>query len=194
MKKNNKLYYFGIIGMLFFMCISLTDESEILWRSDYNISWNDFQGNPDSLSSNKAKTYSKIEFIYIEQDGDLLLDFACYFNKSQSWSNVNFQTKESLSHEQLHFDIAELVARKIRKECTILQTEKNNLDETLSLIDNIYNRNYDNVWDSITNQYDSETNHGLKIDKQLKWKNKIALELNSLKDFARPNVVKKIKK
>ena len=164
-------------------------KNEILWKKDVKLNWGNFQGIPDSLSDYKASTFSRIGFKCVEQDLFINIDFSSYFSKDQSWTK-NPESKSLLSHEQLHFDITELIARKIRRECKDVKTEKELFNNAIELLKVVYDKNY-KIKDSINLHYDSETEHGAIIEKQLEWEKKIALELKGLSKFTSPIIMKR---
>jgi len=78
-----------------------------------------------------------------------------------------------LSHEQLHFDITELFARKFRER---LKTVKNDTDikKKVRKIFAEINRELN----TFQNKYDRETNYSRNIPEQLLWNEKIAEALS----------------
>lgn len=83
-----------------------------------------------------------------------------------------------LKHEQIHFDIMELVARKFRKE----------LDEDLigcssELYFNDRLNFYLKMFNQISKKYDKETNHSVNKENQKKWNRYIEIELNKLSNY-----------
>lgn len=97
--------------------LNVTKDNLILWSASNKLTWNDFQGNPDTTSNYKAITTSQIGFTPEIHKDSIILSVPCNFLKSESWS-VRKSNYALLAHEQLHFDIAELVARNIRKGCS----------------------------------------------------------------------------
>lgn len=161
-------------------------DSLILWDEYRKLSWDDFKGIPDEVSDYKAITSSFIGFTSITYGDSIVLSIPCYFVKTESWSK-NKMGKSLLSHEQLHFDVAEIIARKIRKECSTHISKS--LEETSNILQSYYDKYYGEYWDNINNQYDSETDHGIIESKQKEWEQKIAKELKSLEVYSSPRVV-----
>ena len=97
-----------------------------------NLSWSDFQGVVDPNTFGRAKTSYKIDIIpenvkVDEQDriqGFEALTVDARFYKKQSWTTVPINDTIVLGHEQIHFHIAEIFARKIRKKFINLQKNK----------------------------------------------------------------------
>ena len=97
-----------------------------------------------------------------------------YFVRSKSW--VKDSSQKLLEHERLHFDIAELYARKIRQavcEITIRKKKKDKkpkhyADTVQKLLDE------SNAYDI---RYDKETAHGLIGKEQDRWESLVKSEL-----------------
>lgn len=164
---------------------SSSEDRLLEWSSDYQLQWSDFEGKPPPGVKYKAMTHSRIGLDADFKDGSFIIDVNTYFIRNKSWSK-NKGSEALLGHEQVHFNIAELIARKIRKaysEHTATEVQK-----TGDFIQETYNEYYGPVWDSY-DDYDKETNHGINEDEQAKWAKKIQQELDELKDYSSPRVV-----
>ncbi|MDJ1498351.1 DUF922 domain-containing protein [Cytophagaceae bacterium DM2B3-1] len=102
------------------------------------------------------------------------------FLKKQSWT-LDTVSESLLRHEQGHFDIAELYARKIRQ--TIDSLHKKAVKDP---------KVYANIIQSFFKErsrvgaiYDRETSHGTDIVEQKRWIQKISFELKRLHNFAK---------
>ena len=157
----------------------------IEWSSNVKLTWKDFLGKPDTSSRYKAVTFTKIRVSDEEFDDKIILNFPATFNRSLSWTK-NTKSMSLLIHEQIHFDIAELVARKIRKDCS--QHVSRDLSLSYEFIQNTYDYYRTYCLDSINDTYDSETNHGMIKSKQKEWEKKISKELTSLKAYSSTQV------
>lgn len=171
--------------------ISLTSDSLIYWKSNYKLKWSDFKGKVDSLSTNQAVTTTNIDLNAQNLKDSIIVNVPTYFVKYSSWTKKNSGSENLLNHEQLHFDIAELVARKLRQKLTELTYTDVKL--AYKSIQAIYNDYHGRVWNSY-DIYDIETKHGIVIEKQKEWEAKIAKELKELKSFSSSKVVIKKKK
>lgn len=87
--------------------------------------------------------------------------------KTDFWYYPERKTDVVLSHEQLHFDITELYARKLR---TRLASMKNPCDK--SSVGSVYQAN-ENAFVEFVKQYDIETSHGVNKQKQIEWESRI---------------------
>lgn len=168
-------------------------ESLKLWSPKAKLSWKDYQGTPDSTSLYQALTYSRIKYNTLTEDKDILvLNVSCYFNRKSSWSK-DLHSKTLLSHEQLHFDIAELITRRIRNKFQDYKWTKEG--DTFDSLDIIFNHYVKDERDGMNFLYDEETNHGINKSKQKEWEQKIALELKKMEKYSSTKVIiRRVKK
>jgi len=153
-------------------------ENIIPWSTSRKLVWADFKASPDGTSSNAALTNAKIVFNYGHNGKILKFNVRCGFDKNKSWARI--KNDYILEHEQKHFDIAELYARKLYKALTEYQFKEKTVDKDLNAI-------YQKVMqEHFTTQaeYDSQTDHSLKQEEQKKWDEKIEQELKNTKAFA----------
>jgi len=101
-----------------------------------------------------------------------------FFTKNDSWKKPQVNSDYQLLHEQHHFDITRLGAQKLVAELAKAHFTKQNYNK---LITSIFDRAYKEM-ESIQLEYDMETNHSLNKDKQLEWNNKIAGDIQKLKE------------
>ncbi|WP_034061964.1 DUF922 domain-containing protein [Lacinutrix jangbogonensis] len=153
------------------------EESTISWKPTLKLSWLDFQGEVSPDVYGKANTSYKIEIVpadVLVDEQDNIQDYEkltvdARFYKKQSWTTVLVSDTIVLNHEQLHFDIAELFARKVRKRFRELQKEK---EARFS----VYSKEYGVLWRACRKyqkQFDFETDHGRALDLNKTWSNKI---------------------
>ena len=84
------------------------------------------------------------------------------------------------AHEQGHFDIAEIFARRLNKQMSEYVFNKNTFKDDLK---KIY-MSLTSEKDSFQNRYDEETNHSINKEKQSEWLKKIEGFLKELKAFS----------
>ncbi|MFZ6011322.1 MAG: hypothetical protein ACOYXT_13320 [Bacteroidota bacterium] len=84
------------------------------WNEFYKLSWHDFQGKPGDESVGDAGTFIRIKAKPFFVKKKVQYNVLVYFVKDKSWKRD--PSPALLAHEQLHFDMAELYARKIRKK------------------------------------------------------------------------------
>jgi len=99
-------------------------ENKLIWLADRKLKWADFQGRKKDFSNFEvASSRCGIHSEFIKKDENYLPIFSIYsyFLKDQSWT-ISWQD-DTLEHEQIHFDIFELYARKTRKSFDSLHNE-----------------------------------------------------------------------
>lgn len=123
---------------LLFVILFLPFPKEVPYRT---LSWSDFKGKPEkgalatTCSGIVIEGNKTVAIFYPYESGTLTNDVA------------------ALRHEQLHFDITQMYARKIKYGSDSKEAIKE--------------------WILLEDQYDKETNHGLNMEVQKKWEQKI---------------------
>lgn len=169
--------------LIFTMALSAwgQDYETILWSSGHRLSWADFKAKPATPSRAAAITASGIsyQFSTMQNNGNFELDYtvSTYFYPNKSWYQPEVCDEVILSHEQLHFDISELFARKMRRLLAATKFTKNVKAE----VKTIY-RQINQELAEFQNLYDDETNFSRDREKQIIWNKKIseALKNNSI--------------
>ena len=150
----------------------------IRWQDRRTLTWADYQGkaDPDAGAAASTATYLSVEYNF--KDGKLGYVITCSFSRSKSWGLT--KNDYILSHEQGHFDIAEIFARRLYKKLKAYEFDKKNYQTDLRRI-------YEDITDEkeeMQNRYDRETNHSINKEKQAGWLEKIKIELKELEAFA----------
>ncbi len=162
--------------ILSFLATYSTDT--ILWDSSNELEWEDFQGTPPNNRGVKMAV-SSVKIVVESNEyyeGDIpSFSVKSYFNKKKSWTVTN--SKKSLLHERLHFDITEVYSRRIRCQLKALEKAKE--------IDvNRYKETYRKLLKEhgeVQKKYDSEVY--FNKDKQQEWIDSITKQLEELKEF-----------
>lgn len=151
-------------------------EEGMLWHADRRLKWSDFRGKIPPAAKPAATTASGISYKYsanlIHHEVELDFEVNAYFYPNESWYKPTICDDIVLSHEQLHFDISELFARKMRAR--LLRTSFS--DNVKVEIRKIYQETLKELKD-FQEQYDWETNFSRNTEKQLEWNRKIAKAL-----------------
>lgn len=150
----------------------------IVWQDDRLLTWDDFKGRPQASSPNKAMTDSGMSISFSCEDNVSEVVIMCYFNPSRSWTKTR-ESDRLLSHEQLHFDITELFARKLRKLISEMDSDCEKMHRS---IQKVYDRNYED-YAEFQARYDRETAHSINEAEQLRWNALVAAELKALEEF-----------
>ncbi|MEO5591750.1 MAG: DUF922 domain-containing protein [Chitinophagaceae bacterium] len=174
---------FKLIASVFlsasFFFTTQNDDTGLPWTASRRLTWDDFKSRPDNNSANAALTSSKITFKY-NYDSDKRFNYTigCVFEKNTSWGRV--KTDYILSHEQGHFDIAEIYARKLNK---IIKAYKFNAATAQKEVPAIYQKIMNDL-SAMQNQYDDETDFSRDKEQQAAWSEKINRELYKLGEYS----------
>lgn len=152
--------------------------SPIDWSASRKLTWADFKGSPPPRAANAALTNSSIGFDMGYGSNGFTYAISCRFDPEKSWGRV--KTDPILKHEQAHFDITEIHARKL------YQAFKNYTFNEKTVEADV-NRIYDQILkehQDMQHLYDAETEHSINTREQSRWLAKIAAELKALSAFA----------
>lgn len=160
----------------------------ISWEAERPLEWSDFRGKARRMGDFKAMTNSGLDFSY-EWSGSsaevrLTLNAFAYFDPQKSWRLKKETDVYMLAHEQLHFDITEWAARKLRKAFQ----EYPFTDDFEREADQLF-KEMSRWQDEIQRQYDRETDHSLRLEAQTRWNKRVAKALSSLEAYAEPAAV-----
>ncbi|RIV72350.1 DUF922 domain-containing protein [Flagellimonas aequoris] len=171
-----KIISIGCFLFLSFLGFAQEIEEGILWNEGKRLSWSDFKGKVPPAAVPAATTASGISYTYSANllHHEVKLDFEvnAYFYPNESWHKPEQCTDNTLAHEQLHFDIAELFARKMRNR--LRRTSFS--DDVKAEVRRIYQDILQELKD-FQDQYDWETNFSRNLEKQLEWNQKITESL-----------------
>lgn len=158
---------------------SCQEENAIRWDTDHRLSWSDFKAQPPKDSPVAAITASGIAYRFSAMESRKKMEVDCtidtFFYPESSWYKPETANDIILSHEQLHFDISELFARKMRGRV-----------DNYSFTSNVkveMNRIYEQILKEMRafqKRYDDETNYSREVEKQLEWNKKISSELKTI--------------
>src|SRR5579859_591137 len=154
-------------------------QDTIYWQPTYKLKWEDFQGIPDSSSKDGAISRPVIKYHLSANEDSFNVKVICFFIRSKSWSKFK-KNDTLLMHEQGHFDIAELFARKLRKAFAEYKFNAQTVGKDIDKLF-ILNKQERTERDVL---YDKETNHSQNKQQQVLWNKKIKSELDNLKKFA----------
>lgn len=152
------------------------NDTIIVWTQDRKLTWNDFQRR--NLKGPKAAQSDIGIDVRTRYNGNKNFKYVvfAYFYKRESFTETN--KLDVLKHEQVHFDIAELFARKMRFRLHQLSREAFNKQKYLRAIDAVYEEYF-----LFQKRYDKETKHSISKDGQKEWNLKVADALDDMKDF-----------
>jgi hypothetical protein len=181
---------FSFINLNIKESVNKVENDTILWQENLYLEWSDFIGKADSVAFDKALTCVKIEFKSKQISNETKsIKIGTYFIKSCSWKKKNVN-ELLLIHEQNHFNLNEISARKIRKK--ILETKFLSMESSKAIIKKIFSDGLNSNFNE-QEEYDLQTNHSMNKEEQLKWNAKIKHELNLLKGYSDAEFIIRIK-
>jgi hypothetical protein len=155
-----------------------TNNNLIKWNHAQKLSWDDFKGTPPPDATNAALTSSGILINFNYNNKSLDFDITCNFDKTKSWGRI--KNDHILAHEQGHFDITEIHARKLYKRLKEYRFNKSTVSKD---IHELYQAVV-NELQQMQHDYDRETDHSRNFFQQKNWLEKIQAELNSSQAYS----------
>lgn len=175
------LFSFLIISFAAFAQEEDDKHDHIYWNKTFTLEWDDFQGVPPESKTSAALSNIAIPYGFeTYSDGRVTININACFIKSKSWVIPQFKNNLLLQHEQLHFDIAELIRRKIVKALIDADITVDNAEAVMKSIMKHY---WAGEYKKMQEQYDAESNFSRFIGKQIEWNKKIAVELEKFEDY-----------
>lgn len=150
----------------------------IPWTSERRLSWEDFLCKPERGTDAVASTSTSLGLAYKVEKGKLSYSITCDFSKHKSWGLL--KNDYILAHEQGHFDITEIYARKLHQALMEYEVNPRTFKKDLSTI-------YQNIVqekEDMQESYDGETDHSRRKSVQLEWHEKIQQMLKDTEPFA----------
>ena len=175
-------YKFFALIVFTILCFGFKTNKQVnflLWKDNRALTWDDFKGKPERRFAAASTSYDILKEITINENGSTIKIRAVFFFYS-SWKKKQWINESVLEHEQKHFDIVELYARKLRK--LIKQLKYTSASDLENKIDSLYDTN-DKAMDVYQDLYDEETDGSMNGDKQREWNKKIAEELKTLDTY-----------
>ena len=154
------------------------DENLLEWSASRKLTWDDYLAKPVPESDAAASTTTYLTIEYNISNSSFSYKIKSRFSKNHSWGL--HKTNYILRHEQGHFDIAEVFARKLYKRMNEYRFNRKTYKKDLKKI-------YDEVTgekEEIQNLYDEETNHSINRKKQTEWLTKIEAMLEEYKAYS----------
>ena len=180
---------FFFIGFISLMSFSFVKDEFILWQENKKLKIQDFKAdNKDTIKVNRqqflgAISAIRIEYSSFQRNKNSVPDFSIktYFDPNESW--MLLKNDYVLQHEQIHFDLTELYARKMRKSVESLrQKNVTNISIYRKKIQhwNIMKEKASNQFDADNQDYYIKIGQKIlfqKNPKQEAWKKKVDREL-----------------
>ncbi len=172
--------YFLFVFVIAFLCAFQSDKNVLLWQQGKLLTWDDFNGKPEKRFAAASTHYDILQTVSEANQKPITVKVEAVFFRHKSWKNKNWINESVLVHEQKHFDIVELYARKLRK--AISETKVKNHVDLITKTDELY-KIYDKEMDVYQDKYDDETDGSMNGDKQREWMKKIMKEIADLDKY-----------
>lgn len=142
-------------------------EKIIPWTADRKLVWDDFLCEPQKQGDAVASTSTSLGLSYQVRDDKLTYHITCDFSKEKSWGSL--KTDYILAHEQGHFDITEIHARKLFEALFNYQFNPETFKKDIAEIYNSIVKDKE----AMQAAYDGQTDHSRKRSPQTNWLEKI---------------------
>lgn len=157
---------------------------KIIWKEDQKLAWSDFKSKSNNMGNANVVAYTHCGWEYsavVSSDSNVpvKIGIQTIFKENQSWKDVKRITDYALLHEQKHFDIAELFARRLRKE---VEEKVVSSGDYIKYFHGIYNKIAKDYKD-FQASYDRDTRNGINTIKQAEYNTLITEELEKLKKY-----------
>ena len=158
----------------------------IPWSADRPLRWSDFRGQPVAGTDAAALTMTTLTLRFACSDELFGFEVTAVFFPNRSWVNrmlfVELGSEAwGLRHEQTHFDLTEVHARRARQFLSELARP---CDLTAPQLSQLGERFINDAMDA-QDRYDRETIHGRDGTAQVRWDAQVRQQLAALAAFER---------
>lgn len=158
---------------------------KVSWNENKPLSWKDFRGEADANSTFHANSNTGITYSWRLNtvNGVVALEYevCSNFYPDLSWVVAGSDNLYLLKHEQLHFDISELHARKLRKKLADLPISWLGKDPRTKL--NGFYEKIDNERREMQTRFDRESQHSINKEAEAKWRKYVYEELEKYRNY-----------
>lgn len=151
----------------------------IVWQADSLLKKEDFKARSKGSNGPLGFTDAAIFMYPGENSGQLIFYVEALFFKSKSY--IVKYSEYVLKHEQIHFDIAELYARKLRQK--IADTDFKKVKDVRGEITRFFRQTFAD-FKKEEEKYDKDTQHGLNPAKQQLWNDDIQNRIKELDKYS----------
>ena len=167
-----------------FLISNILFGQKINWEEGKKLNWSNFKSKVNNQRGENVVAYTNCGWTYSyvrssNPKAPVKITIQTIFNENQSWKDVKRINDYVLLHEQKHFDVAEVFARRLRKEFS--EKIKNGAD---------FDRYFKTIYNTILKEYqdfqktyDGETRNGMVEEKQAEYNRIIAEQLENYKNY-----------
>ncbi|EAQ39261.2 hypothetical protein MED134_01540 [Dokdonia sp. MED134] len=143
------------------------------WSETRALQWSDFKGSPGTLDGWAASSSTGMSQGYASNGQGFLdknsITVTAHFYPEYSWVRHKEKTKHLLAHEQTHFDITEVYARKLQARIAAYNFTENGLEEIKAIYQEVEQERI-----ATQKLFDKESNHSIDHMKELQWELRVA--------------------
>jgi hypothetical protein len=188
------------LAVAFYAAAAVGAQNVIEWSNERRLSKSDFKGRVPLNTAVTSMSWLSVDVSWECEAGELFGTARATFDPARSWwrlaqgniwqsdgtrsvSRAREEARRSvverdvqlLDHEQLHFDMTELAARRVRKRFADSKDVCGDPDQREDLRHAI--AEIDRELDEEQSRYDRETSHGINTGAQDQWKRRIRKQL-----------------
>ncbi|MBZ9730328.1 DUF922 domain-containing Zn-dependent protease [Salegentibacter sp. JZCK2] len=172
-----------LLIFVFAMPVLAQENEKVSWNAEKPLNWSDFKASPKRHLPYRANTNSGLSFSWNSTESnsgiELNYEIGSNFYPNRSWVKEIEEVDYLLAHEQLHFDITELHARKLRKALEAYEPGGNMKKELEAIYSEIEKQRR-----QMQAQFDRETNHSINKEAEFKWRAFVKQELDKLSKYS----------
>jgi hypothetical protein len=177
--------------MILTASLQAQEQEVIRWGEDKKLQWEYFRKEPRKNHQAAAQSWTGVEFSGDCINGKFSIEVSAFFHPDSSWADKTLISNRLLKHEQAHFDIAEIYARKLIIALNRIQNPCDQAAKTRLRIQTILAANQQALTQE-QQKYDRETYHGARVAEQQRWYEQIAAQLQEheriIADITRQNM------
>ena len=156
------------------------------WSRSYPLSWADFKATAPADGAEGARTVYELNYEWQCRGAAFQFVVTAEFLPARSWvkPGVVLSPSESarvLGHEQTHFNVTEVFARRVRKYFAELYSPCTQNENVLQ----VAVERYITEEAAMQKRYDDDTRYGLEAPRQRMWDRDVLEMLSSLEKFAK---------
>jgi len=172
-----------VISLLLSFTWKQEDEGVISWDEHKPLSWNDYKGTAPKNAGDAYTHYSILKSVAKSVGNLASVKIQTVVFSQTSWKKKKSPGTTLLAHEQKHFDIAELYARKLRK--LVSEQTCHSMAMLHKKTDSLYTE-IDTALHAYQTLYEAQTNGKANRTNQPQWDVSISTELHALDSYSVP--------
>jgi len=181
MSQNEKVFPSGFFMM--WLAFFAAAPNVLRWDQHPALSWDDFKGHARRNTGEPSAVTSTGFRVQLEcREGALDIRVEAEFYPRSSWVKAGRKSVELLRHEQGHFDITELYARRMRKAIRDARIGCEDDRRAEAAGKRIF-EGLDREWDREEKRYDVETRDGTDLERQREALDRVGRGLGELSGY-----------